>query len=90
MKRIIRYQCELCGAVFDSEDECHAHSIAEAGISQETYSEYRRIRTRIARASSTLNLMNNDKTREEYDKACEAEVKFVEKYGVSFDTLKKL
>lgn len=90
MKRIVRFQCELCGEIFDSESECHAHGIAELGTTEELYKEYREIRTRVASASSSLGFTNNDKTRSEFDSACEAEVEFELRTGIPIENWRKI
>jgi len=90
VKRIIRFQCEFCGEIFDSESECHAHGIAELGTTEELYKEYREIRTRVASASSSLGFTNNDETRSEFDSACEAEVEFELRTGIPIENWRKI
>lgn len=90
MKRIVRFQCELCGEIFDSESECHAHGIAELGTTEELYKEYREIRTRVASASSSLGFTSNDETRSEFDSACEAEVEFELRTGIPIENWRKI
>lgn len=90
MKRRISYECGFCGKLFFSEEECRLHELDEIGATPEQYREYCRLRHETINASSTVSVRNNDETREKFDKACEAEIKFEKKTKISLDTWKKV
>lgn len=82
MRKVIKYQCETCLAVYDDEMEARSCEAVHLGLSNAEISEWGHLRDECNRLANESTIHGTEENRREFDLAIEALTKFEKEHNI--------
>lgn len=82
MRRLMKYQCEVCGIVYSDIDDARACEAKDYGLTLKEYDEWGSLCEAAARAGKRIGVHKCPETDAAFDAACEALAAFETAHGL--------